>query len=717
MNQLSQSSSAYLRSAAHQPVYWRPWGAEAFAAAKAEDKPILLDIGAVWCHWCHVMDRESYEDPAVAALINQYFIAIKVDRDERPDVDARYQSAISAISGQGGWPLTGFLTPDGRPFFGGTYFPPADHYGRPGFPRVLATMVEVFRDKKAEMEDSARSVMAAVAHNEGFAGRSGDLTPSLLQKMVASAVAQYDTRNGGFGSQPKFPHASAIDLLLDQAARTGDGAAREAALGTLRGMARGGMHDQLAGGFHRYSVDERWIVPHFEKMSYDNAELLRNYVHAFLTFGDAECAETALGILRFFEQVLSDRDRGGFYASQDADISLDDDGDYFTWTKAEFREVLNDEEFSTAAAFFNVRDVGDMHHDPARNVLHTPKPLEEFAKHATEDRVPHTSEESVASTKEVVTRARQKLYAARLKRKTPYVDKTIYTHWNGLCIAACFEAGEALAMPQVAEFARKSLDRVLAEAWDGSDLSHVVAYGETDASRAHVPGMLDDYAFLAHACLTAWEATAESKYFHAAVELADAMVAKLYDPVTPGFFDTPPDANAMGALSVPRKPLQDSPTPAGNPAAAAILLRLHALGAPDSYRDIAEQTLESFAGVVEHFGLYAGTYALALSRLLYPSLQVIVVGEDTAAKKLSSAAMTPWLVNKTALRFTHSQAQSEGLPPTLAETLPHLPSTQSLALVCTGRECLPPITEAESLGRFLAAAASTFGEISDKRKV
>ena len=291
-NELGKAASAYLRSARHQPIAWMEWGTEAFTRAERENKPVLLDIGAVWCHWCHVMDRESYENEATAAIVNEHFVAVKVDRDERPDVDTRYQAAVAAISGQGGWPLTAFLTPEGKPYFGGGYFPPEDRYGRPSFQRVLLTMAEAFHVRRHEVEESAGSVMAAIEESESFAERDGQAGAELLEKLVASAVKQFDERHGGFGSQPKFPHSGAIDLLIDAASRGGPLAerAKTVAIATLEKMAAGGIHDQLAGGFHRYSVDERWVVPHFEKMAYDNSELLKNYVHAYQTFGDAEFA-------------------------------------------------------------------------------------------------------------------------------------------------------------------------------------------------------------------------------------------------------------------------------------------------------------------------------------------------------------------------------------------------------------------------------------------
>jgi uncharacterized protein YyaL (SSP411 family) len=280
-NRLKDSASPYLRSAAHQPIDWYEWGPQAFEAARAADKPILLDIGAVWCHWCHVIDRESYENPEIAAMINQLYIPVKVDRDERPDVDARYQAAISAISGQGGWPLTAFLTPDGKPFFGGTYFPPEDAMGRPGFKRILLGVSEAFRNKRADVDNSARALEEAVAKAELHHAARGSLDPGIVDSVIESALRLFDEQHGGFGTAPKFPHASAVDLILERYQSTRDPRLLHVAERTLEGMALGGVYDQIAGGFHRYSVDERWWVPHFEKMSYDNSELLKNYLHGY----------------------------------------------------------------------------------------------------------------------------------------------------------------------------------------------------------------------------------------------------------------------------------------------------------------------------------------------------------------------------------------------------------------------------------------------------
>ena len=699
LNSLAKASSAYLRSAMHQPVQWQEWGEAAFEKAKAEDKPILLDIGAVWCHWCHVMDRESYESADTAKIINDQFIAVKVDRDERPDVDTRYQAAVSAISGQGGWPLTAFLTPDGKPYFGGTYFPPADQHGRPGFQRVLLTMAEAFQKRRDEVNESAVSVMAAVEQNESFMGR-GNPGPELVAKLVESSLKQFDARSGGFGSQPKFPHSGAIDLLLDAASRVSVGgaegmgdSAKNAAMVTLQKMSKGGIYDHLAGGFHRYSVDDRWVVPHFEKMAYDNSELLKNYVHAFQTFVDPEASRVAREMIRWMDEWLSDRERGGFYASQDADFSLEDDGDYFTWTLDEAAAVLNPEEMAVASAYYDIGEIGDMHHNPAKNVLHVRGTLEGVAK---------ANKITLDEAKQRLESAKAKLYEARKKRPTPYIDKTVYVGWNGMCISAYLEAGRVLDLPEVRAFALKSLDRVLAEARDSkTGLGHVVAYGENGGDGAQVSGVLDDYAFLGHAALDAWEMTGEMRYYIAAESIMESALARFYDTTGCGFFDTEAAAKGevrLGALVTRRKPLQDSPTPAGNPVAAALLLRLEALNGREDYAVKALETLETFAGVVEHFGLYAASYGLALQRMVQRAVQVCVIGDDAAARRLEAVALARYAVNKSVIRLKRDQL--EGLPRALAETVPHLPGLKeegSFAVVCNGKGCLPPVSTVDGL--------------------
>ena len=707
-NQLEHAASSYLRSARHQPVHWHPWGEAAFARAQAEDKPILLDIGAVWCHWCHVMDRESYEDPEVAALINRLFVAVKVDRDERPDVDARYQAAVSAISGQGGWPLTAFLTPDGRPYFGGTYIPRDDRYGRPGMGRVLMAMAQVWRERRDEALETASSVMAAIEHNESFSARSG-LSLALVEKIAGSIIGQFDARNGGFGSQPKFPHPAALDLLLEMAMSRNHEPAREAFTKTLEKMARGGVYDQLAGGFHRYSVDEHWIVPHFEKMLYDNTELLRNYVHGFQSqsFVREDLLETAREIVAWLDSTMTDRERGGFFASQDADVGLDDDGDYFTWTLEEARAVLDPAELDFAAKYWDIGELGEMHHNPAKNVLHVKQSLGEMVKESG------AAFDSLLALRDS---ARAKLLAARALRPTPFIDRTLYTGWNAMAVTAYFETARVLRMEPAKEFALLTLNRLLKEAWDGEasenrpglengpGLQHVIAYADSPqqaTSAEKVPGTLDDYAFTIHACIDAWMASGEMNYYHAAVKLADDLIAHFHDSAFGGFFDTATSREIpLGALSARRKPLQDAPTPAGNPTAAAALLRLEALDGNKQYREIAEETLASFAGIVEHFGLYAGSYGLAAERLLLDPVQVVIVGSGPGAARLEALAVARFAINKTVMRIDPARLVTGEIPQALAETLLQVPppsDSEVWAMVCRGRTCLPPITDGEAL--------------------
>jgi uncharacterized protein YyaL (SSP411 family) len=701
-NALSRASSAYLRSAMHQPTRWHEWGEEAFAEAHRENKPILLDIGAVWCHWCHVMDRESYESGEIAEIINREFIAVKVDRDERPDVDSRYQLAVSAISGTGGWPLTVFLTPEGKPFYGGTYFPPDDRYGRPSFKKILLAIAEAYRDRRDEVVNSAKETMHMLEHAEGFAGHYAEFSPRIIGVMVQSAVSIFDAKHGGFGGAPKFPHASAIDLLLDWYARTKEERVGEVITTTLTKMSKGGVYDQLGGGFHRYSVDDHWTVPHFEKMSYDNSELLKNYVHGYQVFGFEYYLHIAGDIVRWMDEWLSDRKHGGFYASQDADINLDDDGDYFTWTADEARAVLSPDEFQAMALHLGINEMGQMHHNSAKNVLQITMLSDEIAGKMSRD---------ITNVLDLLAIARAKLNAARLLRPTPYIDRTIYTNWNALCISAYLQYARVTRQTDTRHFALRSLDRILAEAWNPErGLSHVIAYSDPSAAKRFVRGLLDDYAYTAIACLDGYEISGDVSYFRFARQVVDAMMQRFADSTSGGFFDTEASLEEklqLGALSARRKPFQDAPTPAGNPCAAIALLRLYGYTNEAKYREKAEDTLDVFAGAAEQFGIYAGTYGIAATWLARPHTQVVVVGEDEKAAELLKAANGPFAANLSVVHLTDSEAVAQNLPPALAETIPNLPALgakKSFAAVCTNFSCRPPIDDAEELTAILREA-------------
>ncbi len=689
-SRLAQAASPYLRSAVHQSVDWYEWGEEAFARARAEDKPILLDIGAVWCHWCHVIDRESYENPQLAEIINRIFIPVKVDRDERPDVDARYQAAISALSGQGGWPLTGFLLPDGRPFYGGTYFPPDDAMGRPGFRRILEAVGDAFRDKRAEVEDAAARLAEAVAKSETFSGGQGKFDAGVAEDQAETIAGLFDSRNGGFGRSPKFPHSSAIDLLLEMYQSGGNQRYLQVAAFTLEKMGAGGVYDQLAGGFHRYSVDERWCVPHFEKMSYDNSELLKNFLHGLQATRDPFFREISEGIIAWTNAVLSDQARGGFYASQDADQTLDDDGDYFTWTQEEERAVLLPKEARIVEMRYDVEPRGEMHHNPSKNVLWIARSIAEIAR-TIGDGV------EMSAVRETLDRAKAKLLSARAQRPAPYVDTTQYTAWNAMYVSAYLDAAAVLGGETGAAcraFALKTLDRMLAESWsDARGFAHRMGGARLD-------GSLDDQVFAGIALLDAYETTLDSKYFEAARRVADFAIAEYFDREGGGFFDRASGAPPMGGLEVRRKPLQDSPSPGANSAASILLGRLFGYTGDARHRECAEKTLEAFAAIAPQFGMHAATYGLAALLHARGPIEVVVTGAagDPQADALERAANSVYRFAKAVLRVTPERLASPvGLPPALAETLPHLQADVAQAFVCVGTSCRPPVQDPAAL--------------------
>ncbi len=693
---LKNAASPYLRSAAHQPVNWYEWGEEAFARARAEDKPILLDIGAVWCHWCHVIDRESYENPEIAALINQLFIPVKVDRDERPDVDSLYQTAVSAISGQGGWPLTGFLTPDGKPFFGGTYFPPEDALGRPGFKRILITIADAFQKRRADVDRTASALFDAVVQAESFSGARARFDARLVDDMVDSMVSMFDPRHGGFGSAPKFSHPAAIELLLERYQASGEERLLAVVDASLEKMARGGVYDQLAGGFHRYSVDERWLVPHFEKMSYDNSELLKNYLHGYQVTQKSFYREVAEGIIGWVDATLSDRRRGGFYASQDADYSLDDDGDYFTWTLDELRAALTPDEARVMELYYDVEARGEMHHNAAKNVLWVARQPEEIAGQLS---LPE------ADVRLLLARAKGKMLAARLPRPTPYVDTTLYVSWNAMFASAYLEAYRVLGREDCRDFALQTLDRILAEAWrDAEGFAHRMG-GDW------LQGVLDDQVFSVGALLDAYEVTLDRRYFDAAERAMQHTIAQHADAEGGGFFHRAANAAPMGGLDVRRKPLQDSPTPGANSVAAQALSRLYAFTGNTLYREHAEKTLEAFAGIAPQLGLFGASYALAALLYARHPLQVVITGNAGAAQaqRLEAAATSVYRFGKAVLRVTPERAAADDLPPALKQTIPprsersepDLPGGTSQAIVCIETSCQPPVTEPDKLAALL----------------
>ena len=580
-NQLASEPSAYLQSAAHQPVEWLPWGPAAFERAQALDRPILLDVGAVWCHWCHVMDRESYEDPATADVLNAGFVCIKVDRDERPDVDARYQRAVQALTGQGGWPLTAFLTPGGEVFFGGTYFPPEHNaFGRPGFVSVLRQIARLYQDDRSKVDANAQALRehVATALDEG---KTGTVSDAVLDDAVARIARVFDVRYGGFGTAPKFPHPRAVELLIARWRDTGEAWMREVAEKTLAGMAQGGIHDHLGGGFHRYSVDERWIVPHFEKMSYDNSELLRAYCTGLAAFGTPRWRETANGIVDWVLAVLADATQGAFAASQDADVGPEDDGDYWTWTVDEARAVLSAGELDVARRVFDIEPDGEMHHNPAKNVL-------------WRRREPATDAE-----RSLLPAAMAKLKAARDQRPAPFVDRTAYVNWNAMMAGAFLQAGAVLDRPECNTLALRVLERIWSEAWSETHgMRHVLGRAGEGPGGS---GLLDDNVQSAAAFLDAYEATGVEAWRDRAIAVmrycATAHWAAHWGDSSGGYFDIAQGRHGTGYLATRAKPVQDAPTPSPNGVAALVLARLWCLTDTAEWRTRLDRQLAAFAGV------------------------------------------------------------------------------------------------------------------------
>jgi len=663
LNQLAAEASAYLTSAAHQPVHWLPWSDAAFAKAKALDKPILLDIGAVWCHWCHVMDGESYEDPAVAAVLNRDFVCIKVDRDERPDVDARYQRAVQALTGQGGWPLTAFLTPEGEVFFGGTYFPPEDNpYGRPGFLSVLARVVGLYRDERDKVTGNATAIRKHVAQSLDES-KAGPLDPEIPAQVADQMARLFDVRYGGFGTAPKFPHPGALEFLIARWHDTHEPWPRDVVEKTLAGMARGGVRDHLGGGFHRYSVDERWIVPHFEKMSYDNSELLRAYCTAYAAFGDPQWRDVASRLVDWVLETLSDSG-GAFYTSQDADVGPHDDGDYWTWTAAEARAALTEPEWDVAARVFDIGAVGEMHHNRAKNVL--------WWKHD-----PTNAERAVLAS------AIAKLKAARDRRPAPYVDRTAYVNWNAMMAGAFLQAGAALDRPACNALALKTLERIWTEAWSAeTGMSHVLG-------RAQPRGLLDDNVHGAAAFLDAYAATGRDEWRDRAVAVMTYCATAHWSPhwgdPAGGYFDLAQGGNGGGAayLATRAKPVQDAPTPSPNGVAALVLARLWALTDDRTWRERLDRQLGAFAGVAVQLGLHGATLSRAIDWALHPVTRIEVAGPagDGPACAMHLLALQAYRPRKVVVR-----------------RIAAAPS----ATVCVGTTCSLPVSEAPALQELLA---------------
>lgn len=670
-NRLGGSASAYLAAAAHQPVHWYPWGDEAFAAARALDRPVLLDIGAAWCHWCHVMDRESYESGELAAFLNDNFVCIKVDRDERPDLDLRYQHAVQAVSGQGGWPLTALLTPDGAAFFGGTYFPPRNMHGRPGFRTVLSSVLDAWQSRRDQVTAQAATLTRMVAEQLKDT-EPGKLNPTLPDEGAASMVRLFDPEYGGFGRQPKFPHPTALRFLLARWHDTGDPQLRDVVERTLDAMALGGVHDQLGGGFHRYSVDARWIVPHFEKMAYDNSELLRAYTEAWRAFGDPRYAKVCRGIMRWVGDTLA-QDGGGYGASQDADINLDDDGDYFTWTYDEVAQVLSGTELEVAAAYWDIGTAGEMQHDPGRNVLFVAESTESIAHRM------RLAEEEVVR---LIGSAGDRLRTARAARPAPAVDSRRYTAWNAMLASAMLAAGSALADSAATAHALRTLERIREEAPSPDRVAHSATQDE---------GWLEDAVQTADAALSAFEYSGDARWLTWAEALADRAWQDHEDPDDGALFDSRGAGDETGLLATRAKPSQDAPTPSANGTAAIVAARLSHLTGGTQWRSRAERVVTAFGGGLASAGLYTATLLLAADWLLSPVTHLVITAPpgDSLGAQMEAAAWETYVPRRVQRRVTGAAAAA-GAPAEVVAVLAGLGAGPA-GVVCRGTSCELPV--------------------------
>jgi uncharacterized protein YyaL (SSP411 family) len=604
-NRLIRETSPYLLQHAHNPVDWYPWSDEALSRARDEDKPILLSIGYSACHWCHVMEHESFENAAIARLMNDNFVNIKVDREERPDLDQIYMGAVQLMTGSGGWPLTVFLLPGGEPFYGGTYFPPDDRYGRPGFPRLLVNIAEAYRNRRQDVQDNAKRLREHLNQQIQSGQSTGELNETILDNAARSLESRFDLREGGFGGAPKFPPSMTIDFLLRYHHRTGSARALEMATLTLDKMAYGGMYDQIGGGFHRYSTDDRWLVPHFEKMLYDNALLARAYLDAYRLTGRPLYRRITEEVLDFIVREMRDPN-GGFYSTQDAD-SEGVEGKFYVWDRSEFEEVIGDDG-ELLARYFNVTDHGNWEH---HNILNVPRPPELFCK---AERIA----EAELSSK--IAAATPRLYAAREKRVRPGRDEKILADWNGLALRAFAEAAAFLGREDYRKIAEENAAFVFDKLWDGQRLVHSFKDG-----RARFNAYLDDYANVADGLLALYQLTFEEQWLRRSELLAEIIVDRFADKEQGGFYFTARDHEELIART---KDLFDNATPSGNSVAADVLLRLAAVLGHDNFRNIAERTL---AAVENHLGPYASGFGRMLAALDFaigPVAEIALVGDN-----------------------------------------------------------------------------------------
>ncbi len=700
-NRLIHEKSPYLLMHAHNPVDWYPWGEEAFERARRESKPIFLSVGYSTCHWCHVMERESFENPEIAALLNQHFVSIKVDREERPDVDRVYMTFVQASTGSGGWPMSVFLTPDLKPFFGGTYWPPEDRYGRPGFGRILKSVAETWQKEPERVVHHAGEVTEYLAQAVAARAPSGGLlSASALDAAYRQIKSNYDPASGGFGGAPKFPRPVVFNFLLRTYARGGEPDALAMTLHTLRRMAAGGVHDHLGGGFHRYSVDAEWRVPHFEKMLYDQAQLAVSYVEAFQITHDAFFAATARDILDYVLRDLGGPE-GGFYAAEDADSLIEEgkpergEGAFYVWTAEEVERILGPETAEVFNFCYGVEPHGNVRDDPqgefrGKNILFVARTPEEAVR-----RFGRPAIEIEAALRE----ARVKLFEARRRRPRPSLDDKILTSWNGLMLSALARAAQGLDEPKYLSAAENAAAFVRAKLYDEKTGTLRRRYR---AGEAAIHGFLEDYALLIQGLLDLYEASFDLAHLHWAARLEEKQDELFWDEKGGGYFST---ASESSDMLIRMRDSYDGAEPSGNSVAALNLLRLARMTGREEWRARAERTLAAFAPQLEQAPETLPQMAVALAFALSKPCEIILVGDRDSAEgqSLLREIHSRFIPNKILLGVNGPEERRE-----LSQWLPFVENLTPLdmkatAYVCENYVCHLPTSDPEELARRLEA--------------
>jgi len=673
-NRLIHETSPYLLQHAHNPVDWYPWGDEAFQKAQSENKPVLLSIGYSACHWCHVMEHESFENEKIAALMNDLFVSIKVDREERPDLDEIYMNAVQMLTGRGGWPMTVFLTPEGKPFYGGTYFPPEDRQGMPGFPRVLTGVAQAYREKPQDVEKSVEQILSALKRMSESHDSKAAFSPDAIAESAEQISRAYDSDHGGLGHAPKFPHAGVYELFLRHYHQSKNLRFLEMVTHTLTKMAQGGIYDHLGGGFHRYSVDERWLVPHFEKMLYDNAQLLRIYAQLYCITGNElfknVTEETADYLLR--EMLHSE---GGFYSTQDAD-SEGEEGKFFIWSPQEINAILGEEAGEIFARIYDVSDFGNFE---GKNILHPILSLEQASKLFRKD---------VREIAALVADSKEKLFHEREKRIKPFRDEKIITSWNGLVLSGLAEAINISPKRAYVESANRTVQFIFSKMFRDGHLLHTYKDG-----KAKLLGYLDDYAFLAVGLLDLYETTFDRTHFECAIELADAMLSEFWDEKDGAFFYT---GKSHEQLISRAKPVFDASIPSGNSIATHLLLRLYHLTGREDYLKRAEAVLRTYYDVMmsQPFGFAHMLCALDLYSRKPKEIVVIGTRDDTNVAELVNRIHSVYLPNKS-LQLAGPDQSLEKISP-LLQGKTQLDGKPTV-YVCHNFTCSAPATNWEEL--------------------